>query len=120
MSPRLVLAAAAALTAATVLSAPAFALQSVQIPDPNATNSAQSDPLLGGSAADRWQEQNGDDQATGFGKFHFTVNSSSGWGSTSFGSNGWSQTPSTYGDPKTPGSEFYQPVPGYNGTMFPH
>lgn len=116
MSLRFVLAVAAA----TVLAAPALALQSIQIPDPSASNGAQNDPLTDGTAPDRWQEQKSDDQSTDFGKFHFTVNSGSGWGSTNFGSNGWSQTPSTYGDPKTPGSEFYQPMPGYAGTTFPH
>jgi hypothetical protein len=120
MSLRLVLAAAAGLTAATLLSAPALALQSIQIPDPSVPNSAQNDALSDGSAPNRWDEQKGDDQSTGLGQFHFTMNGSSGWGSTSLGSSGWSQTPSTYGDPKTPGSEFYQPVPGYAGTMFPH
>ncbi len=119
MSLRLLSAAAAALTSAVLLSAPALALQSIQIPDPSSPSNVQGDPL-DGSATDRWQEQKSDDQSTGFGKFHFTVNSSSGWGSTSLGSNGWSQTPSTYGDPKTPGSEFYQPMPGYAGTTFPH
>jgi hypothetical protein len=118
MSHRFALSAAAALTASLFLSAPAFALQSIQIPNPSAPANAQNDPL-DGSAHDRWQEQKSDDQSSGLGKFHFTVNGSSGWGSSSFGSNGWSQTPSTYGDPKTAGSEFYQPMPGYNGTMFP-
>jgi hypothetical protein len=120
MSLRLLCAATAALTTASLLSVPAYALQSIQIPDPSAPASAQNDPLQGGSPGDRWQEQKGDDSTTDLGKFNFTVNSSSGWGSTSFGQNGWSQTPSTYGDPKTAGSEFYQPMPGYNGTMFPH
>lgn len=117
MSLRLALAAAAALTVASV--SPAPALQSIQIPDPSAPTNAQSDPFSGSSASDRWQEQKGEDQSPGLGKFHFTVSGSSGWGSTSFGENGWSQTPSTYGDPKTAGSEFYQPMPGYNGTTFP-
>jgi hypothetical protein len=120
MSLRFVLAAAAALTAATLISAPAFALQSIQIPDPSAPNSAQNDPLTDGSAPNRWEEQKGDDQSTGLGQFHFTMGSSSGWGSTSMGAGALSQTPSTYGDPKTAGSEFYQPVPGYVGTAFPH
>jgi len=119
MSLRLTLAAAAALTVASALPFSASALQSIQIPDPSAPSNAQSDPFAGGSASDRWQEQKGADQSTGLGKFHFTVSGSSGWGSTSFGENGWSQTPSTYGDPKTAGSEFYQPMPGYNGTAFP-
>ena len=118
MSLRFALAATAALTSSLLFSAPAFALQSIRMPDPSASPDAQNAPVLDGSPQNRWQEQKGQDQS-GLGKFHFTVNGSSGWGSTSFGENGWSQSPSTYRDPKTPGSEFYQPMPGYNGTMFP-
>ncbi|MGD0144414.1 MAG: hypothetical protein ABSC92_14765 [Rhizomicrobium sp.] len=117
MSLRFPLAAAAALMVLGVLSAPASAIQTIQIPDPTApanANGTAPDALFDNSIPDSWQKK-GDSSNSQFntGGFHFSVRSSSSYGGYEPSSS------STYHDPLVPGSEFYQPLPGTD-PIYPH
>jgi len=131
MMLRLVLAGSAMVTAC-LLAAPTLALQSVTIPNPALQSNPDSDPVFDKSMPDTWQSKSTDsssNSSNGFGNFHFSVSGSNGnWGSANgFGPNPYSPYgPPPFGSsPKTwqplpspaaagvPGSEFYQPMPGY-------
>jgi len=116
MSLRFSLAAAAALIGLGVLTAPALAIQTIQIPDPQSPANAQQTPdgLFDNSIPDSWQKK-GDpsDTQLNTGGFHFSMHSSnSQYNPTS--------TSSVYHDPMVPGSVFYQPLPGTTDPYLPH
>ena len=124
--------AALALAGICALSVPAMAIQTVTIPSPMAQASPDGDPVFDKSIPDAWQSKS--DQSTssttsGFGGFHFSMSGSNGGATNGFGQSGFG--PGSYGpyptgsSPKSwapmpspsaaavPGSEFYQPMPGY-------
>ncbi|HEY5047986.1 MAG TPA: hypothetical protein VII49_08220 [Rhizomicrobium sp.] len=110
MSLRFSLAAAAALFGLAALATPASAMQIIQIPDPNAPAAdATPDGVFDKSFPDSWQKKPADGQQ-GASSFHFTMSGASG----GFGT----QSPSAYGDAKQAGSEFYQPMLGYQVPLF--
>lgn len=116
MTFRISLGAAAALLGASLLAAPALAMESVHIPDSSTPNNAMPpDGLFDDSVPQTWHKKtdssdltSSGSQQSGIGGFHFSV------------SNGYGQTPqssssgSAYDNARTPGSEFYQPMPGYS------
>lgn len=116
MSLRVSLVAAAALVGLMVV--PAFATQTITIPDPRVTNSnAPPDALFDNSIPDSWEKKSdsSDNQNKGTG-FHFSVRGSNDQYQPASNPNS-----SSYHDPLVPGSEFYQPLPGYNADpFFPH
>ncbi len=103
---------AAVLVGLGFLAAPALAMETIHIPDSSTPNNSAPDGLFDNSVPDTWQKKSDltDSQSdqTGIGKFHFSVGSSSGLTqpSSSYGD--------AYGDARVPGSEFYQPLPGYS------
>ena len=109
MSLRLSLAAAAALLGVVFLAAPACAvMQVIHLPDPNApAQDGPPDGMFDKSVPDHWQGKTTDTNQQGLGSFHFTASGAGG---------GYSSTrsPSAYDTAKQPGSEFYQPLPGYD------
>jgi hypothetical protein len=110
MSIRFPLAAAAALIGLGALTAPAFATQTITIPDPRVTNSngTAPDALFDNSIPDTWQKKgdssDSQNKPTGF---HFSVRGSNDQYQPASNPNS-----TAYHDPLTPGSEFYQPLPG--------
>jgi hypothetical protein len=105
MSLRLVFAAAIVFVgyagAASALPSDTFTLPN----DQTQTKPKDStDGLFNHSVSDRWDNSSSSSHSDsdGVGKFHFTVRSESG---SDFA------PPSSYGDAKTPMSEFYQPTP---------
>jgi hypothetical protein len=122
MSFRLSFAAAVAFTGMAALAAPAFALQTIHVPDPStqAQGDGPPDALFDKSIPDSWQKKPTDDnKQQGLGSFHFTVSGSSGTAPIGSGFDG-SPTASGYGAANQPGSEFYHPLPGYSDPYFPH
>jgi hypothetical protein len=113
MSVRVTLVTAAALIGFSVLSAPAFAAQTIQIPDPRITNpnAAPPDALFDNSISDSWEKKSdsSDNQNNKLGGFHFSVRGSNDQFQPATNPNS-----ASYHDPLVPGSEFYQPLPGYN------
>jgi hypothetical protein len=112
MSLRFPLVAAAVLVGTAFLASPVFAIETIHIPDSSTPNNAMPpDGLFDDSVPATWHKKSDltDSQSnqTGIGGFHFSVNSSSGQ----------QQSTTSYGDPRTPGSEFYQPMQGYSPYM---
>lgn len=114
MSHRISLSAAAVLVA--LLASPAFAMDIVHIPDSSTPNNgAPPDGLFDNSIPDTWQKKSDitDDGQTNAGSgsgFHFSVTNNTSQ----------TQTPSSaWGSSQTPGSEFYQPMPGFDPYL-PH
>jgi hypothetical protein len=111
MSIRVSLVAAVALIGLTA--APAFAAQTITIPDPRVTNSngAPPDALFDNSIPDSWEKKSdsSDNQNNKLGGFHFSVRGSNEQYQPATNPNS-----ASYRDPLVPGSEFYQPLPGYN------
>ena len=110
MSLRVSLVAAVALVGLTA--APAFAAQTITIPDPRFTNpnAAPPDALFDNSVPDSWvKKSDSSDSQNNFGGFHFSVRGSNNQYQPATNPNSTS-----YHDPLVPGSEFYQPLPGYN------
>ncbi len=98
------------------LAAPAFAMETIHIPDSSTPNNGvPPDGLFDNSVPGSWQKKgdltDGQSGQSGIGGFHFSVSSGSGQ----------TQSSSSYGDPygsaRVPGSEFYQPLPGYGPYM---
>jgi len=132
MSIRSAFAASLALLALAALTAPASALQTIQLPDPNAPNSnnyAPPDGMFDNSFPDHWTKKTDGNQQQNQNTsgFHFTMSSSNGFGGTSSfsSSNGFSdgnnmnsQSPSATDSAKQAGSEFSQP--GYHDPLFDH
>jgi hypothetical protein len=116
MSLRVSLVAAAALVGLMV--APAFAAQTITIPDPRITNSngAPPDALFDNSVPDSWQKKSDSSgsQNSGLGGFHFSVRGSNDQFQPASNPNSTS-----YHDPLVPGSEFYQPLPGTTDPYLP-
>lgn len=117
MSIRFPLAAAMALVGLSSFAAPAFAAQTITIPDPRVTNSngAAPDALFDNSIPDTWQKKG--DSADSLNKptgFHFSVRGSNEQYQPASDSNSTS-----YHDPRVPGSEFYQPLPSYSDPYLP-
>jgi hypothetical protein len=119
MSLRFPLAAAAALVGFAVLAAPAFSMETIHIPDSSTPNNGlPPDGLFDSSVPDTWQKKSGvtdsqSGQGMSVGGFHFSA--SSGTYNTQL------QPSSTanYGGALVPGSEFSQPLPGYDPYL-PH
>ena len=112
MSIRFPLAAAAALIGLGALTAPAFATQTITIPDPRVTgsNGGPPDALFDNSIPDTWEKKSDSsgDQNKGTG-FHFSARGSNDQYQPASNPNS-----ASYHDPLVPGSEFYQPLPGYS------
>jgi hypothetical protein len=115
MSLRVSLAAAAALLG--VMVAPAFAAQTITIPDPRvgSSNGSAPDALFDNSIPDTWQKKSdsSDTQNKPSG-FHFSVRGSNDQYQPASDANSTS-----YHDPRVPGSEFYQPLPSYSDPYLP-
>jgi hypothetical protein len=97
--------------------APAFAAQTITIPDPRITNSnaAPPDALFDNSVPDSWQKKSDSPNSqNGLGGFHFSVRGSNDQFQPASNPNSTS-----YHDPLVPGSEFYQPLPGYSDPYLP-
>jgi hypothetical protein len=113
MSLRFPLAAAAALVGLSVLAAPAFSMETIHIPDSSTPNNGlPPDGLFDNSVPDTWQKKSDltdsqSNQGMSLGNFHF---------SASGGTNTQMQpvSPTTYSGALVPGSEFSQPMPGYD------
>ncbi len=103
---------AAALVGMVFLAAPAFAMETIHIPDSSTPNNSVPDGLFDNSVPDTWQKKSDltEDQSgsSDTSKFHFSVSSSGGTMQSS------SSSGDAYGDAHVPGSEFYQPLPGYS------
>lgn len=81
MSLRLTLAASAVLLGTVALSAPAFAIEQIHIPDPSAApSSAPPDALFDSSIPTTWQKKSdSNQQSNGLGGFHFSVTGNNGY-----------------------------------------
>src|SRR5580698_6915831 len=106
MSLRLSLVAAAALVGLTV--APAFAAQTITIPDPRlgSSNAAPPDALFDNSVPDTWQKKSdltSTSNQTGLGGFHFSVRCSNDQYQQYQPATNPNST--SYHDPLVPGSE---------------
>ena len=100
------LAAAAVLAGVALLAAPAFAIQTIHIPDSSTPNNgAPPDGLFDNSVPATWQKKQDPASPSQQGGFHFSVSS---------GSSVQNGQDSAYDAARKPGSEFYQPLPGYS------
>jgi len=114
MSLRISLVAAVAFVGLTV--APVFAAQTIQMPDPRITNpnAAPPDALFDNSVPDSWEKKSDSSNSqNNLGGFHFSVRGSDDQFQPASNPNS-----TTYHDPLVPGSEFYQPLPGYNADPY--
>ncbi len=115
MSLRVSLVAAIALIG--LAGAPVFAAQTIQIPDPRFTNpnAAPPDALFDNSIPDQWQKKSDSSDSQNnqnkLGGFHFSVRGSNDQYQYQPATN---PNSASYHDPLVPGSEFYQPLPGFN------
>jgi len=109
MSLRVTLVAATAFIGLSVLVAPAFAAQTITIPDPRVSNSngTAPDALFDNSIPDTWQKKGDSSDSQKPTGFHFSVRGSNDQYQPASNPNSTS-----YHDPSVPGSEFYQPLPG--------
>ena len=110
MSLRISLVVAVTFVGLTV--APAFATQTITIPDPRVTNSngAPPDALFDNSIPNTWEKKS--DSSSDLNKgtgFHFSARGSNDQYQPASNPNS-----ASYHDPLVPGSEFYQPLPGYS------
>ncbi|HEY3777529.1 MAG TPA: hypothetical protein VGL35_05685 [Rhizomicrobium sp.] len=110
MHARLLLAATAALL---VASGPAFAIETVTLPQNSDGTPAFQNPA---APADQGKsqfstDQNGNMKVEGLGTFHFSGSQGSGWpGDPDESFRTGRTTGDAFGDSKTPGSEFYNPL----------
>jgi hypothetical protein len=91
---------AALLVAGTA--AQALPLDQFNVPADNKPKPDSSDGLFNHSVPDRWDNSSKQDSGNDLGKIHFSMSSSQ---------DNYPAPRSSYGDAKTPMSEFYQPVP---------
>jgi hypothetical protein len=110
MHSRLLLAAAAA--GLLFASAPAFALETVTLPqNSDGTPDFQNPGAQASQGVNKFStDQNGNMKVDGLGSFHFSASQGSGWpGDTEQDFRTRHSTGDAFGDAKTPGSEFYNP-----------
>jgi hypothetical protein len=109
MYSRLILAAAAGAVVA-LSSLPSLAIQTVTLPQNSDGTTPYQDPDA--QAQSKFStDQNGNTNMGGLGSFHFSVSGGDGWNSNP-GTPGYYYQPgyssqAGYGNPNTPGSEFY-------------
>jgi hypothetical protein len=105
---------AAALVVVGLGSVPAFAMETIHIPDANTPdNSAPPDGLFDSSIPNSWQKKS-DSTDSQFSSSSSNQSAPEGFHFSVSGGSGQMQTPSAYGDARAPGSEFYQAMPGYS------
>jgi hypothetical protein len=108
MNLRFPFAAAVLVASAALVTAPAFAIEQIHIPDTSAAqSSAPPDALFDSSVPTIWQQKAQENQSNGLGNLHFSVNSGNGYTSSS----------SSYGEnANAPGSEFSTSQPSFGYT----
>ena len=93
------------LVAALMATAPAFALQTVMLPQPGDATTNLQNP--NNPPQDQWGTDQSDSKSSDLGAFHFHMSSGSDWPSDPYHfTNPQSSTPNAYGNAATPGSEF--------------